>query len=161
MNGRGYKQVDGVHYNSLSVYLPVTDDISIRIVFVLGLMAGWKGDVIWKQQGQALSNRVEGPSRQARSSARAVARSVAALGHCIWVQRRNAQAQRGYRPWTRTEVPGERLFQAERAIARNAVVSAAALSHDASNNDGWGNVAHKFQLAERGGKPGRASGAAR
>ena len=43
MNGRGYEQVDGVHFDSSSVHSPVTNDISVRIVFVLGLMAGWKG----------------------------------------------------------------------------------------------------------------------
>ena len=40
MNGRGYEQVDGVHYDSLSVHSPVTNDIIIRIVFVLSLMVG-------------------------------------------------------------------------------------------------------------------------
>ena len=35
--------MDSVHYNSLSVHSPVTNNISVRIVFLLGLMAGWKG----------------------------------------------------------------------------------------------------------------------
>ena len=49
------------------------------------------------------------------------------------MQRRNVQEERKKRPWTRTEVPGERLRQAERAIARNAVISAETLTQDASN----------------------------
>ena len=45
MNGQGYKQVDGLHYDSFSVHSPVTNDVSVSIVFVLELMAGWKGHI--------------------------------------------------------------------------------------------------------------------
>ena len=50
-------------------------------------------DVKWKRQGQALSDRVKGLSRQARSSARDCGTVVAALGRRIGVQRRNARAE--------------------------------------------------------------------
>ena len=58
MNGQGYKQVDGVHYNRLSVHLPVTNNISVRIVFVLWLMAGWKG-YICNVQGAFLKGELD------------------------------------------------------------------------------------------------------
>ena len=32
-----------MHYDSASIHLPVTNDVSVRIVMVLALMAGWKG----------------------------------------------------------------------------------------------------------------------
>ena len=45
INGRGYEQVDGIHYDSSSISSPVTNDVSVRIVFVLALMAGWIGKI--------------------------------------------------------------------------------------------------------------------
>ena len=45
INGRGYEQIDGVHYDLLSITSPVTNDASVRIVFVLALMAGWIGRI--------------------------------------------------------------------------------------------------------------------
>ena len=45
INGRGYEQIDGIHYDSSSIHSPVTNDISVRIVLVLALMAGWIGRI--------------------------------------------------------------------------------------------------------------------
>ena len=41
LNMRGYEQKDGEHYNSASISSPVTNDVTIRIIFVLLLMAGY------------------------------------------------------------------------------------------------------------------------
>ena len=43
INDQGYKQVDNIQYDSSSISLPVTNKVSVRIVFVLALMAGWIG----------------------------------------------------------------------------------------------------------------------
>ena len=45
LNGRGYKQINGVHYDSSSIHSPVTNDVTVRIVFTLTLMAGWIGRI--------------------------------------------------------------------------------------------------------------------
>ena len=37
--------MDGIHYDSLSISSPVTNNVSVRIVFVLALMAGWIGKI--------------------------------------------------------------------------------------------------------------------
>ena len=34
-NGRGYGQVDGLHYDSSSIHAPVTNDVTVRIVLTL------------------------------------------------------------------------------------------------------------------------------
>ena len=41
LNVRGFQQVQGVHYDSSDISSPVTNDMSIRIIMVLTLMAGW------------------------------------------------------------------------------------------------------------------------
>ena len=46
LNGRGYEQVDGIHYDSSSIHAPVTNDVTVRIVVTLALMAGWLGQLI-------------------------------------------------------------------------------------------------------------------
>ena len=51
MNGQGYKQVDGVHYDILFMKSLVTKKLSVRIVFVLGIMACWKGSYLYCTQG--------------------------------------------------------------------------------------------------------------
>ena len=43
MNMRGYEQKDGEHFDSSSISSPVTNDVSIRCVLVLMIMAGWYG----------------------------------------------------------------------------------------------------------------------
>ena len=40
LNARGYEQVDGIHFDKDDIASPVTNDVTIRIVFVLMLMAG-------------------------------------------------------------------------------------------------------------------------
>lgn len=37
--------MDGIHYDSSSISSPVTNDVSVRIVFVLALMAEWIGKI--------------------------------------------------------------------------------------------------------------------
>ena len=43
LNARGFKQIEGVHYDGSSIHAPVTNSATIRIVFVLMLMAMWMG----------------------------------------------------------------------------------------------------------------------
>eukprot|EP00957_Ditylum_brightwellii_P139618 10641172-Ditylum_brightwellii.AAC.1 len=45
INSRSYKQVDGVHYDSISIRAPITNQNSVHIVMVLALMAGWVGHI--------------------------------------------------------------------------------------------------------------------
>eukprot|EP00957_Ditylum_brightwellii_P027315 2064978-Ditylum_brightwellii.AAC.1 len=45
INGHGYEQVDGVHYDGTSIYAPLTNEVSVRIMMVLVLMADWIGRV--------------------------------------------------------------------------------------------------------------------
>ena len=46
MNMRGYKQIDGEHYDGSSIASPVTNDVSIRIIFVLWIIAGWISHIV-------------------------------------------------------------------------------------------------------------------
>ena len=46
LNVRGFQQVEGVHYDAADIASPVTNDMSIRIVMVLTLMAGWIAKVV-------------------------------------------------------------------------------------------------------------------
>jgi hypothetical protein len=46
LNGRCYEQVDGIHYDSSSIHAPVTNDVTVRIVLTIALMAGWLGQLI-------------------------------------------------------------------------------------------------------------------
>ena len=46
LNARGYEQIPGVHYDPKSVAAPVTNDITIRVVMTLMLMAGWFGELL-------------------------------------------------------------------------------------------------------------------
>ena len=41
VNARGFKQVDGEHYDSSSIAAPVASDAIIRIMLVLAILAGW------------------------------------------------------------------------------------------------------------------------
>ena len=41
MNARGFKQVEGQHFDRTSLAAPVASDASIRIMFTLMMMAGW------------------------------------------------------------------------------------------------------------------------
>jgi hypothetical protein len=46
MNAPGHKQVDGEHYDSHSISLPVTNKMTIHIVLTLMIMAGWVGKLL-------------------------------------------------------------------------------------------------------------------
>ena len=46
LNARGFMQVDGVHYDSANISAPVTNDVTIRIVLVIMLMASWVGELL-------------------------------------------------------------------------------------------------------------------
>jgi hypothetical protein len=46
LNARGYEQVDGVHYDSHNISAPVTNDVTIRIVMVIMIMANWCGELL-------------------------------------------------------------------------------------------------------------------
>ena len=45
INGQGYKQVGQIYYVSSSTSFPVTNNVSMRIVFVLAFMAIWIGKI--------------------------------------------------------------------------------------------------------------------
>ena len=40
-NIRGYKQEDGQHYDSHNISSPVTNDVTIRLLFIIMIMAMW------------------------------------------------------------------------------------------------------------------------
>ena len=46
LNARGFEQVNGIHFNQENIASPVTNDMSIRIVMVLALMAGWISQIL-------------------------------------------------------------------------------------------------------------------
>ena len=46
LNMRGFEQEEGVHYDPSSTAAPVTNDVSIRMMFTIALMAGWIGYII-------------------------------------------------------------------------------------------------------------------
>ena len=46
MVARGFEQVDGEHYDGHDISSPVASEITIRIVFVLMLMAGFEADIL-------------------------------------------------------------------------------------------------------------------
>jgi hypothetical protein len=46
LNGRGFEQVPAVHYDPHSIAAPVVTMMTIRIVYVLMILAGWSGHVI-------------------------------------------------------------------------------------------------------------------
>ena len=46
INARGYEQIDGEHYDGTSIHAPVTNESSVRIVMILGIMAGWEAQLV-------------------------------------------------------------------------------------------------------------------
>ena len=40
-NMRGFEQQDGEHYDSHSILAPVTNDVTIRLTFIIMMMALW------------------------------------------------------------------------------------------------------------------------
>jgi hypothetical protein len=46
LNARGFKQREGQHYDGTSISAPVSNEMVIRIVLVLMIMAGWVGEIL-------------------------------------------------------------------------------------------------------------------
>jgi hypothetical protein len=46
LNARGFEQREGQHYNGTSISAPVSNEMVIRIVLVLMVMAGWVGEIL-------------------------------------------------------------------------------------------------------------------
>jgi hypothetical protein len=46
MNARGFKQVEGMHYNGTTISSPVTNSATIRIVLMLMIMASMLAYVV-------------------------------------------------------------------------------------------------------------------
>jgi Reverse transcriptase (RNA-dependent DNA polymerase) len=46
INACGFKQKDGLHYNSTNTSSPITNDTTIRIMFTILIQMGWKAYVI-------------------------------------------------------------------------------------------------------------------
>merc|ERR1739848_491062 len=46
MNMRRYEQIDGEHYNSDFIASPVTNDVTIRVIMALMIMAGWASHIV-------------------------------------------------------------------------------------------------------------------
>ena len=46
LNVRGFKQIDGEHYDSLSIASPVMNNASVRILMTLMIMANWSAKVV-------------------------------------------------------------------------------------------------------------------
>ena len=41
LTARGFEQQDGIHYDSSSIASPVVNDITIRIILIISIMAMW------------------------------------------------------------------------------------------------------------------------
>eukprot|EP00957_Ditylum_brightwellii_P196189 14948784-Ditylum_brightwellii.AAC.1 len=46
LNTRGYKQVDGLHYDHHNLSAPVVNDMTVRIVMILTIMAAWTAKML-------------------------------------------------------------------------------------------------------------------
>jgi hypothetical protein len=46
INARGYEQIEGIHYDGFNIAAPVTNEFTVRIIFVIGLMADWLFDLL-------------------------------------------------------------------------------------------------------------------
>ena len=46
MNMRGYKQIDGKPYDSVSISSPVTNDVSVRVLLILLVMAEYNAYIV-------------------------------------------------------------------------------------------------------------------
>jgi hypothetical protein len=46
LNARGFKKVEGVHYDGTRTHAPVTNTGTIRIVLILMIMANWQGQIV-------------------------------------------------------------------------------------------------------------------
>ena len=46
LTARGHEQIGGIHYDSANIAAPVTNEITVRCIFVISLMAGWIIDLL-------------------------------------------------------------------------------------------------------------------
>ena len=46
LNMRGFEQEEGIHYDPSSTAAPVTNDVTIRMMLTIALMAGWIGWIV-------------------------------------------------------------------------------------------------------------------
>jgi hypothetical protein len=46
LNARGFEQREGQHYDGTSISAPVSNEMVIRIILVLMIMAGWVGEIL-------------------------------------------------------------------------------------------------------------------
>ena len=46
MNLRGFEQIEGEHYEEDKIHTPMTNETSVRITMILGIMAGWKAKML-------------------------------------------------------------------------------------------------------------------
>eukprot|EP00980_Cylindrotheca_fusiformis_P016350 scaffold4869_cov71-Cylindrotheca_fusiformis.AAC.1 len=46
LNARGFEQQDGQHFDKYDIAAPVTSDITIRVVLVIMIIAGWTGELL-------------------------------------------------------------------------------------------------------------------
>ena len=71
LNVRGFQKVEGVHYYAADIASPVTNDMSIRIVMVLTLMAGLIAKIVDVKGEFCMGN------------------SLKELSQCIWLSLKN------------------------------------------------------------------------
>lgn len=45
-NVRGFQQIDGKHYDSHHISSPVTNDVTIRVLFVIMMMCAWSAYIL-------------------------------------------------------------------------------------------------------------------
>ena len=46
LNAGGFKQVDGQSYDSANIHAPVTNNVTVKLVLVLMLIAGWVAHIV-------------------------------------------------------------------------------------------------------------------
>jgi hypothetical protein len=46
INARGFEQREGLHYDGSSISAPVSNELVIRVVLILMIMAGWVGEIL-------------------------------------------------------------------------------------------------------------------
>eukprot|EP00957_Ditylum_brightwellii_P141324 10767742-Ditylum_brightwellii.AAC.1 len=58
LNTWGYEQVDGLHYDSHNLSVPVVNDMTVRIVMILTIMVTWTAELL-DVQGAFLKGRFQ------------------------------------------------------------------------------------------------------
>eukprot|EP00957_Ditylum_brightwellii_P093861 7147614-Ditylum_brightwellii.AAC.1 len=62
LNACGFEQVDGLHYDSQDLLAPVVNDMTVRIVMTLIIMASWTAELLGVQ-GAFLNGRFQNGER--------------------------------------------------------------------------------------------------